>query len=31
MNTQIGFGATVYGAGASMFFLSYFVLETPSI
>lgn len=30
MNKELGFSATVYGAGAGMFFLSYFLLETPS-
>ncbi|HVY15142.1 MAG TPA: MFS transporter [Rhodopila sp.] len=30
MNKELGFTATVYGAGAGMFFLSYFALETPS-
>ncbi len=30
MNKELGFTATVYGAGAGMFFLSYFILETPS-
>jgi MFS transporter, ACS family, tartrate transporter len=30
MNKDLGFSATVYGAGAGMFFLSYFLLETPS-
>ena len=30
MNKQLGFSATVYGTGAGIFFLSYFLLETPS-
>jgi D-galactonate transporter len=30
MNKDLGFSATVYGAGAGMFFISYFLLETPS-
>lgn len=30
MNKQLGFSATVYGAGAGIFFISYFLLETPS-
>jgi D-galactonate transporter len=30
MNSELGFSATVYGAGAGIFFLSYFLLETPS-
>jgi D-galactonate transporter len=30
MNKELGFSATVYGAGAGMFFISYFLLETPS-
>lgn len=30
MNRQLNFSATVYGTGAGMFFLSYFLLETPS-
>jgi MFS transporter, ACS family, tartrate transporter len=30
MNKDLGFSATVYGAGAGMFFVSYFLLETPS-
>lgn len=30
MNKQLNFSATVYGTGAGMFFLSYFLLETPS-
>src|SRR6202034_3126671 len=30
MNKDLGFTATVYGAGAGMFFISYFLLETPS-
>jgi MFS transporter, ACS family, tartrate transporter len=30
MNKDLGFSATVYGAGTGMFFVSYFLLETPS-
>jgi D-galactonate transporter len=30
MNKDLGFSSTVYGAGAGMFFISYFLLETPS-
>src|ERR1700749_550553 len=30
MNKDLGFSATVYGLGAGMFFISYFLLETPS-
>ena len=30
MNKDLGFSATVYGVGAGMFFISYFLLETPS-
>jgi len=30
MNKDLGFTSTVYGAGAGMFFISYFLLETPS-
>ena len=30
MNKNLGFTSTVYGAGAGMFFISYFLLETPS-
>jgi D-galactonate transporter len=30
MNKDLGFTATVYGAGAGMFFITYSVLETPS-
>ncbi len=30
MNKDLGFSATVYGAGAGMFFVSYFLLETPA-
>jgi MFS transporter, ACS family, tartrate transporter len=30
MNKELGFSATVYGAGAGMFFISYFLLETPA-
>ena len=30
MNKDLGFSATVYGTGAGIFFLSYFLLETPS-
>ena len=30
MNKDLGFSSTVYGAGAGMFFVSYFLLETPS-
>ncbi len=30
MNKDLAFSATVYGTGAGIFFLSYFLLETPS-
>jgi ACS family tartrate transporter-like MFS transporter len=30
MNKDLGFSSTVYGLGAGMFFISYFLLETPS-
>ena len=30
MNKDLNFSATVYGTGAGIFFLSYFLLETPS-
>ncbi len=30
MNKQLGFGPTVYGAGAGIFFLGYFIFEVPS-
>jgi MFS transporter, ACS family, tartrate transporter len=30
MNKDLGFSATVYGFGAGVFFLAYFLLETPS-
>jgi D-galactonate transporter len=30
MNKDLGFTSTIYGAGAGMFFISYFLLETPS-
>src|ERR1700742_811665 len=30
MNKDLGFSATVYGFGAGVFFIAYFLLETPS-
>jgi len=30
MNKDLGFSATVYGLGAGVFFVAYFLLETPS-
>src|ERR1700687_854585 len=30
MNTELGFTATVYGVGAGLFFLGYFLGEVPS-
>jgi MFS transporter, ACS family, tartrate transporter len=30
MNKDLGFSATVYGFGAGVFFVAYFILETPS-
>ncbi len=30
MNKDLGFSATVYGFGAGVFFVAYFLLETPS-
>ncbi|MFL5286670.1 MAG: hypothetical protein ACJ8AW_38280 [Rhodopila sp.] len=30
MNKELGFSSTVYGFGAGVFFVAYFLLETPS-
>src|ERR1700761_4652540 len=30
MNKDLGFNATIYGFGAGVFFIAYFLLETPS-